>query len=108
VTSCSIPQSLPTSLSIPTLIRAYGRNAAVGVPTFVGNTLGFTLSLPVYLPALWFVRWRYDPKQAQLIDKKLDWIWVVPVYAFGGVFGTPFLPLGYLGAEDREWICVMC
>jgi hypothetical protein len=51
------------------------------------------------------VDWRSGGREPERVYR-MGWIAAVPVYAFGAVTGTPFLPLAFLRPEDR--LCLMC
>ena len=96
---CAIGNSgLPGSKSA--IIRAYSRNAVVGVPTLVGNTVGALIAAPALIALN-----KYNLYQPDAPGYWVAWTAAGPVYFLGGVTGTPFLPFSLLRPEQRIWIC---
>src|SRR6266404_2290406 len=92
---CAIENSgLPGSRSA--IIRAYSRNAVVGVPTLVGNTVGALIAAPALIALN-----KYNLYQPDAPGYWVAWTAAGPVYFLGGVTGTPFLPFSLLLPERR-------
>jgi hypothetical protein len=103
---CAIENSgLPGSDS--KIIRAYGRNGVVQLPTALGNAVGVVVAEPVVLPVALVVKLAFrNSYKSEFYEYETGWIVAVPVYALGGVTGTPFLPLSLLYPERR--LCLGC
>ena len=76
------------------IVRAYGRNRIVQVPTAVGNVTGFVIAAPIYLSL------------SKVAPETAGYVAAGPVYLFGGITGTPFLPFAFL--EEEETWCFFC
>jgi hypothetical protein len=96
---CAIGNSgLPGSESA--IVRAYSRNAVVGVPTLVGNTVGALIAAPALISLN-----KYNLYQPDAPGYWVAWTAAGPVYFLGAVTGTPFLPFSLLRPEQRIWVC---
>jgi hypothetical protein len=81
------------------VVHEYSRNAAVCVPTMVGNVIGATAASLLVTPPyvlLHLTPWRESERaEAVLLSVALG-----PILAGGVITGTPFLPLAYVGREQ--------
>ncbi len=96
---CAIENSRLPGSETP-IVRAYGRNAIVGVPTLVGNTVGLLVAAPAV------VAFEMMDEPTSGCGSWVGWTAAGPVYLMGGLVGTPFLPLALLAPERRS--CLAC